>query len=459
MLPRVAAQADGPAKNDAKVGLDLLLSAPILRNLLFFFCLAMANGGIQTFTVVSLGAIYGTSAEVANIGLSGFLLFSAAGVLLGGIIADRTPHHERVAAIGFACTSTMAILLAWVNMPAAILIFVMSLGGLLNGVIQPSRDMMVRAVTPAGSFGKVFGFVTTGFNLGGMVSPLIYAWLMDHGQPRAIYAIVVLFILLALVTAMTRGKPKASRMDALTPRNARKKDALGRRYGAPCRRRPWNEAIAAMLDHRSVRGFLPDPVPPGTLETMIAAAQSAATSSNMQRWSAIAVNDPGQEGAGRDRRQPEAYRAMPALHRLGRRPDPQRTAGGREKADLETMPWLETFLVACIDAALAAQNAVVAAQSLGLARSISAPCATIRCAWPSCSACRRALSWCSASASATPTRKARTRSSRACRNPSCCITSATTRRRRRRPSRPTTRKCRNSPPATRCRPRPGPNGC
>jgi MFS family permease len=207
--PRKAAAEPGKA-GDSKVGLDLLLSGPILRNLLFFFCLAMANGGIQTFAVVSLGAIHGTSAEVANIGLSGFLLFSAAGVLLGGFIADRTPHHERVAAVGFACTSTMAVLLGWVDMPSALLIFVMSLGGLLNGMIQPSRDMMVRAVTPPGSFGKVFGFVTTGFNLGGMIAPLIYAWLMDHGQPRMIYAIVVVFILLALVTAMTRRKPEGA---------------------------------------------------------------------------------------------------------------------------------------------------------------------------------------------------------------------------------------------------------
>lgn len=212
VLPRAPrkASAEQSKQGDGKVGLDLLLSGPILRNLLFFFCLAMANGGIQTFAVVSLGAIHGTSAEVANIGLSGFLLFSAAGVLLGGIIADRTPHHERVAAVGFACTSTMAVLLGWVDMPAALLIFVMSLGGLLNGMIQPSRDMMVRAVTPPGSFGKVFGFVTTGFNLGGMVAPLIYAWLMDHGQPRMIYAIVVVFILLALVTAMTRRKPEGA---------------------------------------------------------------------------------------------------------------------------------------------------------------------------------------------------------------------------------------------------------
>jgi MFS family permease len=210
ILPRVIHKpGQQPAKSEAKVGLDLLLSKPILRNLLFFFCLAMANGGIQTFTVVGLEAIHGTSFATANVALSGFLLCSAVGVLLGGIVADRTPHHERVAAVGFAFTSTMAILMAWVNMPAAVLVAVMSLGGLLNGMIQPSRDMMVRAVTPPGSFGKVFGFVSTGFNLGGMVAPLLFGWLMDRGEPRAIFMIVVAFILLALVTAITRAKPQA----------------------------------------------------------------------------------------------------------------------------------------------------------------------------------------------------------------------------------------------------------
>ena len=212
VLPRVPRKTMAAAArtSDTKVGWDLLMSPPILRNLLFFFCLAMANGGIQTFAVVSLGALHGTPASVANIGLSGFLLFSALGVLVGGIIADRTPHHERVAAVGFACTSTMAALLGWVEMPAGILILMMSTGGLLNGIIQPSRDMMVRAVTPPGSFGKVFGFVTTGFNLGGMVAPLTFAWLMDHGQPRLIYVIVIVFILLALLTAMTRRKPEGT---------------------------------------------------------------------------------------------------------------------------------------------------------------------------------------------------------------------------------------------------------
>src|SRR6478609_1999453 len=73
VLPRAPRKAATPKASGTKVGLDLLLSAPILRNLLFFFCLAMANGGIQTFAVVSLGAIHGTPAAIANISLSGFL--------------------------------------------------------------------------------------------------------------------------------------------------------------------------------------------------------------------------------------------------------------------------------------------------------------------------------------------------------------------------------------------------
>ena len=76
-------------------------------------------------------------------------------------------------------------------------------------------------------------------------------------------------------------------MDSLAPASANtdaeKAGALARRYGAALPSAgPWNETIASLLDHRSVRDFLSDPVPPGTLETLIAAAQSAATSSNMQ---------------------------------------------------------------------------------------------------------------------------------------------------------------------------------
>ena len=86
-------------------------------------------------------------------------------------------------------------------------------------------------------------------------------------------------------------------MDSITSPASGQKEALRRRYGADALppAGPWNEVIATMLDHRSVRGYKPDAVPPGTLETLIAAAQSAATSSNMQWTSVVAITDPAKK--------------------------------------------------------------------------------------------------------------------------------------------------------------------
>jgi FSR family fosmidomycin resistance protein-like MFS transporter len=83
----------------------------------------------------------------------------------------------------------------------------MAVGGLANGMVMPSRDMIVRAVTPRGSYGKVFGFVTTGFNIGGIVAPPIYGALMDHGHPRAVFLMVGVASLAAIVTVITRARP------------------------------------------------------------------------------------------------------------------------------------------------------------------------------------------------------------------------------------------------------------
>lgn len=158
-------------------------------------------------------------------------------------------------------------------------------------------------------------------------------------------------------------------MDSLTTATPSKTEALTRRYGAgtvpPAG--PWNETIATMLDHRSVRGYKPDPLPAGALESMIAAAQSAATSSNMQWWSAVAITDPVKkkalaEIAGNQKHIEQCPVFIAWVADMARN---QRISDA-EKMDFETMPWLETFMVACIDAALAAQNAVVAAQSIGL---------------------------------------------------------------------------------------------
>jgi nitroreductase len=158
-------------------------------------------------------------------------------------------------------------------------------------------------------------------------------------------------------------------MDVSTPASPTKQEALALRYGASAipAAGPWNAHIDLLLSHRSVRGYRPDALPTGTLETLIAAAQSAATSSNLQTWSVIAVNNPESRAlmmkvAGNQKHIAQCPLFLVWLADLSR----NERLGAEEGVEMPTIPYLESYLVAAIDAALAAQNAVVAAESLGL---------------------------------------------------------------------------------------------
>jgi nitroreductase len=146
-------------------------------------------------------------------------------------------------------------------------------------------------------------------------------------------------------------------------------EALTLRYGSNAEPAPgpWNDVIATLLSHRSVRGFRPDALPAGTLQTLVAAAQSASTSSNLQTWSVVAVTDPDKKAALAKIANGQKHIEQCPLF-LVWLADVSRNErlGAEEAVTLETIPHFETYLVAAIDASLAAQNATVAAESLGL---------------------------------------------------------------------------------------------
>ena len=145
--------------------------------------------------------------------------------------------------------------------------------------------------------------------------------------------------------------------------------SVAARYGAAESNVPlaWNDTIELLLSHRSVRGFLSDPLQPGVLEALVAAAQSASSSSNVQAW----TRDRGRErrdqgGAGEDRQRPEAHGGMSGAARLVRRSSRTKQMGERHNYPTDATGFLESFVVSVVDAALAAQNATVAAESFGL---------------------------------------------------------------------------------------------
>ena len=192
-----------PAPKAEIVGWRLLLSPPILLNLGFFVLLAIMSGGMYNYSVVALGALEGTPLAVANGALSAHLLLSAIGVLIGGVVAMRVARHDLVATFGLAAIAALVVLIAYGDLGSWPLVLVMAVAGFFFGVIMPSRDMIVREITPPGSFGKVFGFVTTGFNLGGIVAPLVFGAIMDEGNPRLVFLSVAACSLAAIATVAT----------------------------------------------------------------------------------------------------------------------------------------------------------------------------------------------------------------------------------------------------------------
>lgn len=125
--------------------------------------------------------------------------------------------------------------------------------------------------------------------------------------------------------------------------------------------------LGRFLNHRSVRRFKPDPIPDSMLEGLIAAAQSAATSSTLQLWSVVSVQDPGRReeiaklcADQKQVRNCAVYLCFMADHyRL-------KQAAALHGEECEGLGHTEFFTMAVIDAALAAERLVCAAESLGL---------------------------------------------------------------------------------------------
>lgn len=188
----------GPRPGAMRAG---LVTVPVLVLMAMFVLLNLSTGGIQSFSASALVMGYGIDLGAANMALTVFLFMSAAGVLAGGTLADRTARHGLVAAGAFLLTAVIAGALALSAPPAPVVTLLLGLAGFLSGIITPSRDMLVRAAAPKGAEGIVFAIVSTGFNIGGLVGPLLYAALLDQGLPWAVFAVAAVFMLLTV--AMT----------------------------------------------------------------------------------------------------------------------------------------------------------------------------------------------------------------------------------------------------------------
>ena len=182
-----AAKVPAKARPNTSEAWRVLMTPAILLNLAYFVLTSIMGGGLNTYLVVALGALHSTPVDIANMALTSLLAMNAVGVLAGGVLAGRTSHHAVVAAAGLAVGGVVTALVGLIDFHSVGLILLMGFSGFCVGATYPSRDMLVRAVTPAGAYGLVFGFVSVGFNIGASIAPLVYGALMDDGRPRAVF--------------------------------------------------------------------------------------------------------------------------------------------------------------------------------------------------------------------------------------------------------------------------------
>jgi len=206
---------EGDAKPAAAQGSSraLLFSFPILMCLGFYTMTALGSGGLNNFLVSALNLVHGTAIPVATGALTGYLVGTTVGILFGGYLADKTSNHNLVAAVCFFVTAVMIAMVATVDLPEPLLLASLTAQGIMHGMIMPSRDMIVRSVTPDGQYGKVFGFVTTGFSIGGIVSPMIFGFVLDEFAPELVFYTIAGFMFLSMFTVFTsvrwRRQPEA----------------------------------------------------------------------------------------------------------------------------------------------------------------------------------------------------------------------------------------------------------
>jgi predicted MFS family arabinose efflux permease len=164
---------------------------------------------LQNYSTASLQNIYALSLASAASCLIAYLLGGAGGIVVGGFIAMRQAQ-DRIIACGLSTAAGIALLLAAGLAPGWAVLPLMTVMGACVGIAGPSRDLLVRKAATQGlgkaSFGRVYGFVYSGLDVGLALAPLIFGPLMDGGHFNALWLGVALLQGLAVISALRVGR-------------------------------------------------------------------------------------------------------------------------------------------------------------------------------------------------------------------------------------------------------------
>lgn len=204
--PSTEPGASSPERKGMGGELRLLISVPVLTCFSFFVFSSMTTVGMQTFSIPAMAGLYGVPVVVATGTLTGYLVGAVVGTLVGGFVASRTRRHDAAAVAAILVAMLFVLALASGVLPQIMLLVAMIIAGFFVGTVNPSRDIIIREVTPAHARGKVYGFVYSGIDLGSSIGPPLIGWLLDTGHPRLVFLASAGSLLLCAATMFTLGR-------------------------------------------------------------------------------------------------------------------------------------------------------------------------------------------------------------------------------------------------------------
>ncbi len=185
-------------------GRELLTSRTMLLFFAFFMLGSMAGAGVQSWLVTVLHTVKSMSLQAASTALTGYMIGSTCGVLVGGWFSDTYKRHLLVFAVALTIGSAVLVLTVnWLSLPDLAVIALMFCSGLTFGASRTPRDVMVKDAAPPGQIGKVFGFVSAGLPLGSAVTPVPCGFLIDRGDPELVLVLVAVILLLSVLCCGT----------------------------------------------------------------------------------------------------------------------------------------------------------------------------------------------------------------------------------------------------------------
>lgn len=189
-------------KKSAGFDVSVLASWQVAACFSFFALHAAALTGILSFGVSALKEQLGVATTLASGAVTAYMVGSALGMLAGGFLTAKTSRIDLVPAAGLSVSACIMLALAAGLVPALALPVAFASSGFAVGLTYPSRDLLVRAATPPGATGRVYGFVYAGLDVGSFATPVFYGWLLDHGSPHGVFYAVFGFALAAVFTVL-----------------------------------------------------------------------------------------------------------------------------------------------------------------------------------------------------------------------------------------------------------------